>query len=135
MSVVSAGSYVVTEKAFHRDESGRFLSEVHAGAVRSAFELAQQIADMARIFAPRRRGILAASIRVFSFGTRGEAVADAPWAAPQEEGAVPHPIPNAFGWGITVMHPGNPAVHYMLRGGRAVAQHSDAVIRANMPAV
>lgn len=34
------------------------------------------------------------------------------WAA-QEYGARPHPIPNAFGRGFTVQHPGNAAQPYM----------------------
>lgn len=30
-----------------------------------------------------------------------------------EEGTAPHPIPDAFGWGITVMHPGTSPEPYL----------------------
>lgn len=43
----------------------------------------------------------------------GQLRADAPHAAAVELGSSPHEIPNAWGRGITVQHPGGPAQPYL----------------------
>ncbi len=65
----------------------------------------------ARRNAPVDTGELMASLYVDHGAGRIGAHAD--HAAAQELGAGPHPIPNAFGRGITVEHPGNQAQPYL----------------------
>lgn len=141
--MASMGSFEVSYRSLLRDESGKFISEVEAGAVRSVTELANQTRDLARVFAPRRRGWLASQIESFIFGTYAETVSSADYAAAQEKGAGPHSIgadgqllsnrDEGFSARGPVLHPGNPAVRYLARAGQAVAAHGASVIRANMP--
>lgn len=122
-----------------RDESGRFIEEVREGASESAEELADTIAARAIVNVASRLRVRSGQLlggidsRMVSAFVGEAFVAGVKHAAPQEEGAGPHPIPNAFGWGITVDHPGNPAVHYMRDAGRGMAAIGMAIIRKNMP--
>lgn len=147
MSSIDIGTFTVTQRTYLRDDSGRFVSEVEAGAARSAWELAEDTANLARVFAPIDKGRLVGSIRPFMTGaTSGAAVAGGPGAehaAAQEKGAVPHSIgaPGQLLWNPEkmfaavgpVQHPGNRAVRYMQRAGEAVAALSPAILRRNMP--
>lgn len=80
--------------------------------------LADQIAADARRYAPVDTGYLSTHInpnenstRVIAEGAGMPPNADAP--AYVEYGTRPHWIPNAFGWGITVWHPGTQAQPYL----------------------
>lgn len=134
MSEVELVEYHVTQKTYLRDDSGRFLAAVHAGAAAAAWEMADTLAALAIANAPVRSGGLVGSIRAFMVtATQGVAVADAPHAAPQEKSAVPHWIPNAFGRNVAVWHPGNPATRFMEHAGRAVAALSGMIVKRHMP--
>jgi len=138
------GSIQVSYQSRYRDESGRFVSECDAAATRSALELAEDVANLAKVYAPRRTGRLAGSIRGYLISaTVGEAVAEAPYARAQESGASAHSIgepgqrlaskeENFFARG-PVIHPGNPAVRFMARAGQAVAALSAGTIRKHFP--
>lgn len=143
-SSVGAGNIVVSQQAFVRDESGRFIAELENGAAAAARELTMELASLAQVFAPRRRGILAASIEgVMVSATSGVATASAGHAAAQEKGAGPHLI-GAPGQALgnreegffakgPVLHPGNPAVHYLTRAGQAVGALSVGILRKHLP--
>lgn len=113
-----------------RNEFGRFASAIEAGAERSQEEASEIGAALAAALAPKKKGTLAGSIH--SNG-HGFATGDLPEALPQEEGAAPHEIPNSFGWGITLEHPGNPAVHYMRDALKLVNSRIMGIVRGNMP--
>jgi hypothetical protein len=98
-----------------RDEFGRFAQELNIGAKRSQREASEVGAVL---------------------------VAGAGYAAAQEEGAAPHWI----GWESEVLmgdefgpvrgpvlHPGNPATHFMRDALRMVNQRIMGIIRSNMP--
>ena len=80
--------------------------------------LADEVASDARRYAPVDTGYLSTHIwpshnntRVTASGAGMPPNADAP--AYVEYGTRPHDIPNAFGWGITVRHPGTHAQPYL----------------------
>jgi hypothetical protein len=68
---------------------------------------------LAQAGAPVDTGYLKNSISVDFDGLGFEAGPTAEYGAYVEEGTDPHDIPDAFGWGITVHHPGTPAEPYM----------------------
>lgn len=69
------------------------------------------IAADATRYAPRDTNDLARSIEAAP--ALGRVYVGTDHWAPQEFGAAAHDIPNAFGWGITVRHPGNAAQPFM----------------------
>lgn len=122
-----------------RDEFGRFAQTLDVGAKRSQAEASDIGAVLAAALAPKRSGALSGSIH-----STGEGFATgAPYAAAQEEGAGPHLIGaesdkvlvgDDFGPVLgPVVHPGNPAVHFMRDALRMVNQRIMGIIRANMP--
>lgn len=121
------GGFVVRTHVQNRDHFGRFLAEYNANAARAVADTAEAIALEARANAPKRTGQLAASIYAVPHGKSATIETHNDHAAPQEFGAGPHDIPNAFGWGITVHHPGNPATHFLKR---AVANNRDRFVAA-----
>lgn len=144
MATVRAGNIVVSNEVSVRDESGRFLAEVEAGAAAAARELTESVAALARVFAPFKRGVLAGSIQgVMQSATSGVAIATAGHAAAQEKGAGPHPIgapgqllsnrEEGFAARGPVMHPGNRAQRYLTRAGEAVGALSVGILRKNLP--
>jgi len=95
-------------------------AQAHIDAIQSELRhwLAEEVAHDARRYAPIDTGYLSTHIVVSDDATRVVALgaglppnADAP--AYVEYGTRPHPIPNAFGWGITVHHPGTEAQPYL----------------------
>ena len=124
-----------------RDEFGRFAQALDVGAQRSQSEASDVGAVLAAALAPKRSGFLAGTIRSTGEGF----VAGAGYAAAQEEGAGPHLIGATFdavlaneaeGFGPVlgpVVHPGNPATHFMRDALRMVNQRLMGIIRANMP--
>jgi hypothetical protein len=138
------GHIAVSGDVRMRDESGRFIGAVQEGAVRAAEAVAEQVAAVARMTAPKRRGLLALSVEARSEGVRAWATADAPYAAAQEEGAGPHDIPGSFGrdfpWGFGAAwgrpgawHPGNPATHFLLNAGTTVSAYALSIVERYMP--
>lgn len=148
MPAYSSGQIVVSESTFLRDEKGRFLSKLDAGATAAVIEIADTIANMAKIFAPFRTGALKKSIIArYMGGHEAFAIATAPHAAHQEFGTGPHPIgeegqrlinrgeglyPGWSGWGV-VSHPGNPATRFMTNAGKVVAALSAGIVKKHMP--
>lgn len=123
-----------------RDEFGRFAQALDVGAQRSQKEASDIGAVLAGALAPKRSGFLASTIRSTGTGF----AASAGYAAAQEEGGGPHLIgapgqvlSNAdedFGPVIgPVLHPGNPATHFMRNALRMVNQRIMGIIRSNMP--
>lgn len=124
-----------------RDEFGRFASALSVAAKRSEEEGSALGAAIAAGLAPRRSGALAGGIHStgHGFATGGQ-----PYAVPQEEGAGAHIIGaagqtlanEAEGFGPVkgpILHPGNPAVHFMREALRMVNGRLMGIIRANMP--
>ena len=124
-----------------RDEFGRFAQALDVGAQRSQAEASDVGAALAAALAPKRSGFLAGTIRSTGAGF----AAGAGYAAAQEEGAGPHLIGTGFdavlynptdGFGPVlgpVVHPGNPATHFMRDALRMVNQRLMGIIRSNMP--
>jgi hypothetical protein len=116
-----------------QDNFGRFRAALDAAETAALKEVLAEVEEDAAMFAPYRLGDLAGSIHSRMLSSRhGFVAADADHAMPQEEGAVPHDIPNAFGRGFTVHHPGNPATHFMRDAMRGAADKIAARIGALM---
>lgn len=101
-----------------RDEFGRFRARLDTAAEQTIDEALPEVAALVRGAAPSgparrdygRRKKLRLSIRWRRLtGRSGEVEATAPHAGAIEEGSVAHGIPNAFGSGRTVHHPGTSA--------------------------
>jgi hypothetical protein len=130
----------ITTRVQWRDEFGRFAQALDVGAQRSQTEAGEIGAALAAALAPKRSGFLASTIRSTGHGF----AAGAGYAAAQEEGASPHLIGTA---GQTlanesdnfgpvrgpVLHPGNPAAHFMWQALKLVNQRLMGIIRSNMP--
>ena len=95
-------------------------AEAHIAAIRQDLRrwLAEQVAADARRYAPEDTGYLKDHIvvspdagRVTALGAGTPPNKEAP--AHVEYGTRPHLIPNAFGRGITVLHPGTDAQPFM----------------------
>lgn len=130
----------ITTRVQWRDEFGRFASALSIGAKRSQDEASQLGATLAAALAPKRSGFLAGTIHSTGHGF----AAGAGYAAAQEEGAAPHTIGapgqtlanEEDGFGPVkgpVLHPGNPATHFMRNALRMVNQRMMGIIRGNMP--
>lgn len=125
----------------HRDEFGRFAAALTEGARRSEREASEVGAVLAAALAPKRSGALAASVRSTEHGF----AAGAPYAAAQEEGGRPHKIRVKYkaalynpteNFGPTsgpVLHPGNPATHFMRQALSLVNQRMMGIIRSHTP--
>lgn len=97
------------------------LADVHVDAIQADLRawLADAVATDARRYAPRDTGFLKThgivvspdNRRVTAIGAGMPPNEDAP--AYVEFGTRPHPIPNAFGLGITVQHPGTEAQPFL----------------------
>lgn len=120
----------VTSSVQWRDEMGRFAEHIEEGAKEGIAAAAHEGAFLAAVFAPKRTLRLAGSIDPFTNGLQGGWTVSTPYAMDQEEGAGPHEIGrpgqilSGDGFGPVkgpVMHPGNPAVHYMKRAYAIVA--------------
>jgi len=124
-----------------RDEFGRFAQALDVGAQRSQEEASQVGAVLAAALAPKRSGLMAGTIRSTGHGF----VVGTAYALAQEKGAGPHLIGANFGVTLAneaegfgpvlgpVLHPGNPATHFMRNALRMVNQRLMGIIRGNMP--
>lgn len=72
-----------------------------------------RVSAVAQQLAPVDTGALKNSIGVDVEGLSFEAGPTVSYGDFVEQGTAPHLIPNAFGWGITVHHPGTPAEPYL----------------------
>lgn len=131
---------IISMRVQWRDEFGRFAQALDIGAKRSQSEASEIGAALAAALAPKRSGFLASTIHSTGAGF----AAGAGYAAAQEEGAGAHAIGapgqtlanEADGFGPVrgpVLHPGNPATHFMRDALRLVNQRIMSIIRANMP--
>lgn len=125
----------VTMRVYWRDPFGRFMRETDEGAADAIQAASRQGAALAKGFATRRSGAMADSIHPIGSGMHGGWAADdsLPETEPQEFGAGPHEIPNSFGWGVTLEHPGNPAVHFMKRSFDIISAKLAAMVQARLP--
>jgi hypothetical protein len=103
-----------------RNQFGRYEQVLDQAAIRTVAETADDLEARARAFAPKKTGHLASTIHARPQGKRATVEATAAYAAPQEHGARPHFIPHGLGHDPGVNHPGNPAVHYLLRAIRTI---------------
>lgn len=97
--------------------------EAFSKAERVVAKTAFDIAGTAQTLAPVDTGDLKNSIGAdvdSLHAVIGPTVEYGGWVEEGTEG--PYPIPNAFGWGITVMHPGNDPQPYL---GPAADVHAD----------
>jgi hypothetical protein len=137
MAEVLGEMHVVVERARVRDDNGRFLSAVRDGAAAAARDLAEKLADLirAKILAKGliRSGDLLASVGVAAHGVTAEAYDDSDHAAPLEEGAVGHFIPNSFGWGVSLWHPGNHPYRFVQEAGEDLIPLSGEIVARHMP--
>jgi hypothetical protein len=135
------GGVAVRTRVQFRDSMGRYASNVERGGEEAQRELGEIGAALAKALAPKRSGALAGGIHAtghgFATGGTGHDL-------PQEEGAGPHPIGDPgqilgnreddFGpVRGPVMHPGNPAVHYMRNAFRLLKPRIMPTIRRHMP--
>lgn len=121
-----------------RDNFDRFIALANEAGEEAARELVETAADDASDRAPvgparrdyGRRPKLSANVIPVMVGPKtGHVVATPEHGGPQEKGAGPHPIPNAWGSGRTVMHPGNAAQPYIRPAIRALKAKSAAILR------
>lgn len=134
---------MIVSAEFHfRDNFGRFMSACDAAGVRSAEEIGDLMERRAKSLAPSgparsdygRRAKLKPSIGTRHIDLKTVAVyARAGHAGAIEEGAGPHLIPNAFGRGITVLHPGNGAQPYLMPSYDAAVSAWRAILDKNYP--
>lgn len=128
----------ISTKVQWRDEFGRFAQTLTVGAERSQRDASNLGAQVAAMLAPKRSGALGESVH--STGS-GFATGALPYAEAQEEGAAPHWI----GWESEVLmgdnfgpvrgpvlHPGNPATHFMRNALRFVNSRLMGIIRSNI---
>lgn len=133
---------IVSAQVTFRDNMGRFMGLCDAAARTSAEELAKQMQARARRRAPSgpprddydRREKLRPSIHALVLGRAWWAVrADAGHAEAIEKGAGAHMIPNAFGRGVPVLHPGNAAHPYLMPAYEAARASWRRILAANYP--
>jgi hypothetical protein len=134
------GEFQIRSRTYLRDdETGRFISAVHAGAAAAAFDLANTLANLIKggilIHTNTRTGTLLSSVQAFLVGTsEGQVIIGADYAAPLDRGAVAHWIPNAFGSGRPVWHPGNkPPLEFVRDAEQALTAMAGDIIRGHMP--
>lgn len=105
-----------------RDQWGRYEALLDEAGIRTAEALVEHAANDAADRAPvgpgrkdygRRPKLNTVVEPVMTSPKVGVIRVAAGHAGAQEHGAEPHWIPNAFGLGITVLHPGNPAQPYI----------------------
>jgi len=124
-----------------RNRWGQFRAALDRGGIEAVSETTRELEALARANAPTgpgrhdygRRPKLRPSIQGHASGKVGHVGSTAPQAPALETGGAPHPIPNAFGRGITVEHPGNPAFHFLKRAADAIMPRFQANIKKFMP--
>lgn len=124
----------VTARVYWRDPFGRFMRETDEASADAIQAASRQGSELAKAFASKRTGEMAGEIHPIGSGMHGGwAAGSSPQTEPQEFGAGPHEIPNAFGWGVTVQHPGNPAQHFMKRSFDIISAKLAAMVQARLP--
>lgn len=135
----------VKARVYWRDEIGRFAEAVDDGAAQAIQQAALDGLHMSQIYAPKKTGRLAGAIRKFGGGTQaGWEAGHEVYMIAQEEGAVPHAIGKegeilfnaAESFGPVkgpVMHPGNPATHYIARAFEIISRGLAARVQRNLP--
>lgn len=139
----------VTSRIHLRDRTGRFAALIDEAAQAAVDQASRDGVALAKEFAPRgRTGLLAAGIHTITRGKHlgGFATAGVREAMPQETGARAHVIEShegpfgalankedGFYSSHAVMHPGNPAVHYMKRAADIVNRQLLNIMKRKMP--
>lgn len=126
----------------YRNQLGRFERLCDEAGAKSARAMVDFVAREAHSAAPvgpargdyGRRPKLTSSISgVMTSSKAGVVRAETPHAGPQEMGAGPHPIPNAFGSGQTVMHPGNGPQPYLRPAIAKLAGRTFGILKRYYP--
>lgn len=133
---------LVSTQIQFRDNSGQFIALLNAAGAAAARELVETAADDAADLAPvgparedyGRRGKLTENIEpVMTSAKVGVIVVRPLHGGAQEHGAGPHMIPNAFGRGAPVLHPGNPAQPFVRPAIIALKGKARAIIERFYP--
>lgn len=135
------GSVTVTQNVQWRNHLGQFSNKISRAGEGAIEEASREGSDLAAVFAPKKTTALAGGIHPIGSGAAGGwATGNQKYAIPQEEGAAPHVIVAHgkalagadFGPVKRVLHPGNPATHFMRRAYEIVAPKLTAKIRARI---
>jgi hypothetical protein len=134
------GDFRVRGRTYLRDdETGQFLSAAAAGANLAVEEIVGAMADIVRgaiiAMTDVRTGELQNSVDPYVTGQgQAQVIIGAAHGAPLNMGAVAHWIPNAFGSGRAVWHPGNkPPMRFMEQAEHAMLSIAPEIVRRNMP--
>lgn len=121
------------------DMSG-LLNEYTAALVRI---VVNRVRSRARELVPRDTGDLRDSITAVTGGGQGQVLVTSEYALSVEFGAKAHMIPNAFGRGVAVMHPGQapqpflaPAIRYVKKtmGSEYLLEFKRVAVARGLPA-
>lgn len=129
------GELHVTNTVVAKDSFGLFIDKIKAANFQVVEETVRDGTELAKAFAPYKTGALEGSITpvVFSDTQGAWAVGTDHWRY-QEEGTAPHGIDGdvSFFWeregrwwspgDNTILHPGNPAIHFMRRSFKIAGQ-------------
>lgn len=134
----------VTTRVQWRNNLGQFASDISEAGEGAIEDASREGVNLAAAFATKRTGRMAGEIHTIGGGASGGwATGGTPYALAQEEGASAHEIGapgqtlgnEEDGFGPVkgpVMHPGNPAVHFMRRAYEIVAPKLLDKIRARL---
>lgn len=141
---MAGGDVKLVTHVHYRDDLGRFAKAIDRGAQEAIIDVSTQGAATAKVLAPKKTGRMAATIQPFSTGggSGGWAVG-MDYSMPQEFGAGPHSI-GAEGQVLAnkedqffaigpVMHPGNPATHFMKKSYNIMKGRIMGIVRRHMP--
>lgn len=136
------GSFKARTTVQYRSNLGRFASLIEHGSEGMARDMVETTARFAHEAAPvgpgrkdygRREKLTSTIEGRMTSATAGVVEATAGHALPQEMGAGPHEIPNAFGSGHPVMHPGNAPQPYIRPALARLRPLIPAMLRKHYP--
>lgn len=134
--------FEVSNQIYMRDNFGRFEAILDEAGVRTAAAMVEAAADDAADRAPvgpgrkdygRRPKLNTVVIPVMTSPKVGVIVVRTGHGSSQEHGARPHWIPNAFGMGVPVLHPGNAAQPYVRPAILALRRKAIAIAKRFYP--
>jgi hypothetical protein len=135
-----SGEVAMSGRIIARDESGAFLAAVEAGMGDAVQRAVLAGAGLARVYAPKRTGALAASVEgLVTGGTSGVIVATAGHALFQEEGTAGIPREGFFtdgpGGDFAASGPigPTPATHFLRQAGQTVGSFFSQYLQEALP--
>lgn len=135
------GEYTIRSRSYLRETegTGRFAAAAAAGGDRALEALGNEFARLVRAAiaasTKRRTGELLGSVRWFQVSAQEvDILSDSDHVAPLDRGAVAHWIPNAFGRGVAVWHPGNhPPKRFFGQAEEVIRRIAPEIIKEHMP--